>query len=284
MTKKSLQPMDDVRMMIDTETIGTTYGYIVLSIGAVTFDAYGIIDEFYQEVNIDSSEELGLEKCEDSMDWWENNSGNEEFIDDMLEGAGEDVEDVFVNFTNWFEKQNHETVWAKSPYFDLQLMDGVYHKLDMESPWSEEYWTARDVRTKLDDVENINIEENENKHHALDDAKHQAKQIISATYLVDGFVTKPESEDITELNSEGLSDYYDSSECVKCGGVGFVSETLGMYSGTVECNYCSDKTIDIDRDDDIDSTNGNEEDEKSRLNSDGLHEHLKVFDTSNPQG
>ena len=57
-------------LMLDLETLGTTPGCVVLSIGAVEFDLDGIKSEFRAHIDVDSSTALGLKVDARTVMWW----------------------------------------------------------------------------------------------------------------------------------------------------------------------------------------------------------------------
>ena len=59
------------RIMVDLETLGTAPGSVILSIGAVRFDVEkGLLDEFYVNIDVESSQRLGLTIDGDTVMWW----------------------------------------------------------------------------------------------------------------------------------------------------------------------------------------------------------------------
>lgn len=78
------------RIMVDLETLGTAPGSVILSIGAVRFDVEeGLLDEFYVNIDVESSQRLGLTIDGATVMWWMKQSDAARAK--LSEGSGEDV-------------------------------------------------------------------------------------------------------------------------------------------------------------------------------------------------
>ena len=62
-------------VMLDLETLGTSPGCIILSIGAVFFDKNGLGQEFYQTIDVQSSIDAGLTMSGGTFKWWMGQQG-----------------------------------------------------------------------------------------------------------------------------------------------------------------------------------------------------------------
>jgi hypothetical protein len=69
-------------------------------------------------------------------------------------------------------------VWGNGAGFDPVLLEAAYSAADVPAPWK--YWNALDVRTLVHMGRQLGFDPKSdlpfegNKHHALDDAIHQA--------------------------------------------------------------------------------------------------------------
>lgn len=164
------------RVMIDIETLGTDPGAAVLSIGAVTFGAGGIEEEFYREIDVESCQNHGLELDANTLKWW---MKQDEEVQSVLQG-GDALDDVLENFKEFVPSDAE--VWANSPSFDCAILETAFDAIGVTKPWS--YSDTRDVRTLrslpvAQDVERQKGFEDK-EHHALHDARYQA-EIVSIT-------------------------------------------------------------------------------------------------------
>lgn len=153
--------------MVDIETLGLEPGAAILSIGAVEFTTDGLGDEFYREINLRSCQESGLEIDAGTLEWW---FGQDDAVTDVLSG-GDPLGLVLNQFYEWYP--GGAEVWANSPSFDCRHLEEAFDAVDLTEPW--EYYEERDVRTLKSLPGAANIPWDGDKHHALDDAKHQAR-------------------------------------------------------------------------------------------------------------
>jgi hypothetical protein len=171
--------MTDNHCMIDIETLGRDYNSVVVSVGAVMFDAENGVHEdatFYEEIDPVSCQEHGLTIDAGTLGWWLTENLDE--APDVIPG-GRKLERVLTDFNRFYARNNVDAVWAKSPIFDLQMLETAFDVTDKRTPWS--FWETRDVRTFLtiDDVET----DSETAHNALDDAIAQAESVATIARL-----------------------------------------------------------------------------------------------------
>lgn len=152
-------------VMLDIETLGTEPGCVVLSIGAVEFNDVTLGREFYVNIDKWSCRDHGLTVDKETKEWWQRRSDEAQHV---LEG-GVELDEALEKFTAWYDGG---AVWANAPSFDCMILRSAYDAIDMEEPW--EYYDQRCYRT-LTNVHPMTAHHDGRKHHALDDAKHQAK-------------------------------------------------------------------------------------------------------------
>jgi hypothetical protein len=176
-------------LMIDIETLGKSPGSVILSIGAVWFDAttgaFG--DEFYAAINPQSAISSGLKMDVSTVQWWMKQS------DDARAAAfsGERILGwALGEFGDFVRKSEAKRIWAKPPSFDLVLLEAAFAVCSIPIPW--EYWTPRDCRT-LFEISKVKQAAFGTAHNALDDAKAQAAGVIEA-YRVLGLSEPPPTD------------------------------------------------------------------------------------------
>lgn len=167
--------MNKNHVMIDLETLGTAPNSVILSIGAVSFDASGIRDEFYCVVNTDSCLDHGLVIEPRTLEWW---SAQDEEAAKVLSEAmhGGLALPIALNaLASAFDWEN-TLVWCNGLAFDLPMLDTAYRACGSMVPWA--YYNTRDYRTlryELDSATRNRLDvEPKIAHHALEDAKAQA--------------------------------------------------------------------------------------------------------------
>lgn len=163
-------------VMIDTETLGTTPGSAILSIGAVMFGPAGLGEEFYAPISLVSCIEAGLTIDPGTVAWWMKQSDAARaaaFRDDA-----ESLQAVLEQFTCWLNLVDAERPWAHGANFDPPLLEAAYRACGMTPPWK--FWNARDTRT-LYDLAGVRVDRARGTHHnALDDARVQAEAAVIA--------------------------------------------------------------------------------------------------------
>jgi len=158
--------------MIDIETLGIERGSVLLSIGACQWNpADGIVDTFYTEIDSSSCQQVGLSVDEDTLEWWQNQSGDHKPLNGStpLSAALKQLA-AFV--------EGADEVWAHSPSFDLAHLEYCYDIFEIDPPWT--YTEKRDSRTIAALPIAAARDHTGREHHALDDAVHQA-QLVAAT-------------------------------------------------------------------------------------------------------
>lgn len=169
-------------VMIDIESLSTQKNATILSIGAVKFDAESLGDEFYfelkpeQDRHVDPSTAL----------WWAQQSAA--FNDGLVKYGLREVLHHLAGFLDpdCFDKYSVQNtmmtanfkgnIWANSPSFDCDIIGDAYKQFDFEPPWK--FYREMDVRTIKSFLDKPETPEFVGqKHHALDDAKHQARLV-----------------------------------------------------------------------------------------------------------
>ena len=157
--------------MIDTETLGTDPGCVVLSIGACRFDPVEGVDQrdtYYVEIDRSSARDAGLAVDGDTLEWWHNKPA------DLRPFGGDTPLPVALRGLTEFV-DGAAQYWANSPAFDLAILEEAYTAVDLSPPWR--YWEWRDVRTVRDLPIAKELPRHGREHHALDDAIHQAREV-----------------------------------------------------------------------------------------------------------
>lgn len=165
-------------IMIDTETLGTLPGCVILSIGAVEFDANGFGKEFEILIDPESCVEAGLKIDPRTVMWWM--SQNDAARNSLLTGVKTPLNVALGQFAEAFDWQGKK-VWCNGASFDFPILAAAYDAFNCETPWK--YFDCMDYRTVKGLLSRKEVNDIEKKvakkfkrcaHKALDDAKHQA--------------------------------------------------------------------------------------------------------------
>lgn len=156
-------------IMLDIETLGTSPGSAILSIGAVYFGDEGLGHEFYRAIDLFSSLMAGATVNTDTIAWWREQSPEAKAVAQPMSGKvtlGQAL-DAFSVFASG------RKLWAKGPDFDIVLLDAMYQRVGKRKPWH--YRDVRDVRTILAISKATNYPTATVEHSALADAIEQAE-------------------------------------------------------------------------------------------------------------
>lgn len=165
--------MTKQNLMVDIETLGRNPGAAIISIGAVLFDEEGLGEEFYAEIDPVDCQAHGLTIDAGTLRWWLSEQSEE--AADVIPG-GRPLEEVLVEFGTF--AMPCRTVWAKSPIFDVAILERAYEAVGVEAPW--DFWQTRDVRTVMSLRSAEELPHGGTKHNALDDAKAQARNVAAS--------------------------------------------------------------------------------------------------------
>jgi exodeoxyribonuclease VIII len=160
-----------MELMIDIESLGTTAGSPVVTIGAVLFDPYScdsseVLANRALNIRIDVSDSVNLSRGVEggTLRWWFEQK--DEAIKALIGSDCVSMQEALLKlwrychergaFVNkeFFEGLSNypktNRYWAKDPDFDMQLMRYYYEhpSMDAHSPWK--FWECRSVRTVQD--------------------------------------------------------------------------------------------------------------------------------------
>jgi len=163
------------RIMLDIETLGLEPGCVILSIGACRFDHDGPTgEELYCELDIADCRGHGLTVDDETYEWWR----------EQGERAPLDGETPLRDALCYLENtvSGADELWANSPKFDMAILEAAYDAVGLDAPWA--YHELRDVRTLRALPAAVELEMEGREHHALDDARHQAREVAATLQSV----------------------------------------------------------------------------------------------------
>ncbi len=163
-----------IHAMIDLETLSTNPNAVILTVGAVKFDANSSMkpyDELYFRVDVDSQSEMGRHVMQDTLDWWSQQPKeiSEEALSDQ-DRIG--LQDMVKAINKWCV--GVDVFWCQGPLFDYAILQNIYSQLGHPQPWN--YWQIRDSRTLFSLVPRDN-NKRVGHHNALQDCIYQAKKV-----------------------------------------------------------------------------------------------------------
>ena len=173
-----------MNLMIDIETLATTYNAVVTQIGAIFFDRSKglVIDEgICLNISIDDCLQHGLVVDSGALKFWYENTPT--WLDNPLQIG------KAVQLLNEYCK-GATAIWSHAT-FDMPILANLCYSIGQKKlPFS--FRNCRDIRT-LVDLSNLKIDKSIPKvgktHNALDDCKFQVNYCVEAFKALNGTVT-----------------------------------------------------------------------------------------------
>lgn len=164
-----------MKIMIGLETMGLGPAAPIVAIGAVAFGEQDIIGEFYTPVSLASSMEAGLSPDANTILWWL----QQDIVARVdLYAADKHLYQALLEFSHWLESFTVDEVWANGCK-DFQWIESACKAVNFKSTlWS--FHLERDFRTAKSMLPKVTISDEPVAHHALCDARWQARYLIAA--------------------------------------------------------------------------------------------------------
>lgn len=190
--------------MVDLETMGTTPGCALVSIGIIAFDPHAgepgdiFMDEgFYTVVNRTSCLDNFLHEDEQTKQWWAEQAVKYpragEAVDQYRADKGlplQEALEMMVSYVAGGGTGKDALVYGNGADFDNPILTVAGRMVDMEFPWK---WGNRCYRTlkNLDELFGPRfaapkLARTGTYHHALDDAKSQAMHLWETLHDIRG--------------------------------------------------------------------------------------------------
>lgn len=173
----------DKHVMIDLETLGTSAGCKILSIGACVFGKTGVHEWFYTEIQ--RTMQYHLREDQDTVLWWERQAP-EVRNRLLLPNPGKpSLSAALRTFDDWLNSLGclndkagklDVKVWGNGADFDQPILQTAFEVTGRQLPWS--FWNNRCYRTLKSFAPDEKLVRVGNHHNALDDAMSQANHAI----------------------------------------------------------------------------------------------------------
>lgn len=143
-------------LMIDFETLDTSFSPVLLSVGAVVFEPErGLVSlpsentnglsnpgTFYRSLSTETSFALGGTISSDTLRFWINQSP--EATRRAFAGISS-IRQAMIDLATFAKHYGAEFVWSNGATFDIVIARGYFEKLKLE--WPFKYFNERDTRT-----------------------------------------------------------------------------------------------------------------------------------------
>lgn len=171
--------------MIDIETMGKGPRSAIAAIGAVEFNPAGgqLGRSFYTLVDLTSSVTAGMVIDADTVLWWLRQA--EDARREIATEGGTPLPNALQALSTFLIGESiageidELIVWANGTSFDFPILAEAYRLCGLQQPWH--YFNERDWRTVRKIAPRVEIERAGTYHNALDDARHQARQLQAVT-------------------------------------------------------------------------------------------------------
>ncbi|ENI6691024.1 3'-5' exoribonuclease [Escherichia coli] len=167
-------------LMIDLETMGKNPDAPIISLGAIFFDPQTgeMGPEFSKTIDLDTA---GGVIDRDVIKWWlkQSREAQSAILTDEIP-----LDDALLQLREFIDENScgfYVRVWGNGANFDNVILRRSYERQGIPCPWR--YCNARDVRTIVELGNSIGFDVRMTipfegvPHNALDDARHQAKQV-----------------------------------------------------------------------------------------------------------
>ncbi|EON1520759.1 3'-5' exoribonuclease [Escherichia coli] len=172
-------------LMIDLETMGKKSNAPIVVIGAVFFDPQTgeIGPTFYIVFSLVDAMDTGAVPDGSTIEWWlaQSSEARSAILVDQVKLVDALIQ--FREFINEYSDEKFVQVWGNGATFDNTILRTSYERLNIPCPWR--YYNDRDVRTIVELGKTIGFDARTVipfegvRHHALDDARHQAKYVTA---------------------------------------------------------------------------------------------------------
>ena len=188
--------------VVDEESMSTEPNAAILAIGATMIDDLETVDRFYVNVDLQSCLAVGLHESESTRKWWSEQS-TEAF--NATQTNCVPIQTALQMWSDWINAHGGKSVrlMGNGPCADNMWLNSAYKACGMTNPVP--FWNDIDHRTlnwiggKWLGVTKEDVSFKGVKHHAGDDAEHEAQHAIMVlSALQDALVTQKHPELKTE--------------------------------------------------------------------------------------
>lgn len=168
----------NTHLMLDFETLGTSPDTAVLSLGAVIFTPFGIVQEKEFHFNLHAQLKAKRAVSADTLTWWMSQGAAAKAVFDKSKVEGGLVSEFAPGFAKWVSAYANIRVWGNGASFDVPIIENMLNACGVPVPWK--FFNIRCYRTikVLFAIEQGNKLAG-TKHNALDDARHQAQCLMA---------------------------------------------------------------------------------------------------------
>lgn len=175
--------------VLDLETMGKGPRAAIVAIGCVRIEQGAITGSLYRRISLESSLQAGLQVDASTILWWlqQSKEARAEVFTDQPHARPESLASALLGLAEFMqmipgEDPTNCLLWGNGSSFDNVIVGNAFDACGIPRPWL--FWNDRDLRTLMalyPEAKALPFEGT--KHHALDDAMHEAKQLLMALNL-----------------------------------------------------------------------------------------------------
>lgn len=190
--------------VVDEESMSTEPNAAILAIGATMIDDLEAIDRFYVNVDLQSCLAVGLHESESTRNWWKQQSA-EAF--NATQTSCVPIQTALQMWSDWIGSHGGKSVrlMGNGPCADNMWLNSAYKACDMENPvpfWNDIcHRTLNWIGGKWLGVTKEDVPFKGVKHHAGDDAEHEAQHAIMVMRQLKQALTAQNHTETTGANT-----------------------------------------------------------------------------------
>ncbi|MDF3837133.1 3'-5' exoribonuclease [Cupriavidus basilensis] len=180
-----------IEIMVDIEAHDTAPTAAIVSIGAAAMDMVDlkVVGTFYANVDVNDCLRLGLTQSEKTLLWWDRQSDEAKAA--LLSPEPKRLRNVLNAFRIWCdEDHNAMAFWGNGSDFDNVILQNAHKAVEMEC-WP--FWQNRchrTMKTMFPSMWEVDVAREGVRHNAMDDAIHQANQLLTILRGIRGIQLK----------------------------------------------------------------------------------------------
>lgn len=138
--------LEELHLMVDTETLSLASDAVVLSVGYAIFETQGSVINRSGCWNLRIDKQLKMRSVSEStlIEFWMKQPQEARELA-FLQMPKYDVEAFMDEFAEIIPWHNIQGVWCKGLHFDVPILESLYRQAERFVPWH--YRTPRDLRT-----------------------------------------------------------------------------------------------------------------------------------------
>ncbi|TLX65101.1 3'-5' exoribonuclease [Stutzerimonas nosocomialis] len=177
--------IDATHFVLDLETLSTAPNAAIVAIGCVRVEHGKVVDEFYERVDLESARAQGGQVDTATLQWWltQPDEARREISGEL---PGVHITAALAGLRAFMLHggltEARPLVWGNGSSFDNVIVRSAFERAGIPEPWR--FWNDRDLRTllALRGLTKRSVLFEGTEHHALHDARHEARLLIQALW------------------------------------------------------------------------------------------------------